>query len=41
MVWMPILLKAELGYSLASGLGFLAFGSLLGALATPLARCIG
>ncbi|MBP7331447.1 MAG: MFS transporter [Firmicutes bacterium] len=37
MVWMPILLKAELGYSLASGLGFLAFGSLLGALATPLA----
>lgn len=37
MVWMPILLKAELGYSLASGLGFLAFGSLLGAFATPLA----
>lgn len=37
MVWMPVLLRAELGYSLASGLGFLAFGSLLGALATPLA----
>ncbi|HOV80391.1 MAG TPA: MFS transporter [Bacillota bacterium] len=36
MVWMPVVLRTELGFKLATGLSFLALGSLLGALATPL-----
>ncbi|NPV74133.1 MAG: MFS transporter [Pelotomaculum sp.] len=36
MVWMPVVLRTELGFQLATGLSFLALGSLLGAAATPL-----
>lgn len=36
MVWMPVVLRTELGFQLATGFSFLALGSVLGAAATPL-----